>query len=441
MKLLYTTSWYLLPMVLPFLRLSDSTTRFGTYDTISREANLDDAWHASRSDLENSRNSDSCPELYQRFSKEHTYCRKSTCNVLDKGVSKEEKEIILGIHNNFRSKLATGRETTCHQLPSAANMMEMEWDEELARIAQAHANLCVFNHDESNDRAVENFPVGQNMVYTTSSKKNWRAIESWYKEEVCFYTPDIVPSFRSGEYNHFSQVTWANTWKVGCGYAEYNDGGKKKGLYTCNYGPEGNFRERPHYVAGEPCSQCPKNTECSTSYAGLCKSKTEDGPQMNRPSSNDYILYCDFSDDDPSECSSVGVKGSRNFSTRHIYGGNYKTVVLNGGESVEIDVGWAQDKKGICPFLYLRFGPNNAKDTKSSSLTLAFYTSPGAPVLTTALNVPESMKNSFTIRGMHMKFGGKLKSVFTYKANEGAAPQYIDIKAFGITRGPCQTSF
>ena len=31
--------------------------------------------------------------------------------------------------------------------PGAANMMELQWDEELARLAQAHADQCKFRSD------------------------------------------------------------------------------------------------------------------------------------------------------------------------------------------------------------------------------------------------------------------------------------------------------
>ena len=31
--------------------------------------------------------------------------------------------------------------------PSASDMLELEWDEELAWLAQAHADTCSFGHD------------------------------------------------------------------------------------------------------------------------------------------------------------------------------------------------------------------------------------------------------------------------------------------------------
>lgn len=53
---------------------------------------------------------------------------------------------IVDTHNNFRNLIASGNETRLG-FPSAANMLKMEWDNELAYVAQAHANQCKFEHD------------------------------------------------------------------------------------------------------------------------------------------------------------------------------------------------------------------------------------------------------------------------------------------------------
>lgn len=40
---------------------------------------------------------------------------------------------------------------------------------------------------------------------------------------------------------------------------------------VCNYGPAGNIPGEVVYKDGEPCSECPEGTECSTQYIGLCE--------------------------------------------------------------------------------------------------------------------------------------------------------------------------
>ena len=43
-------------------------------------------------------------------------------------------------HNKLRSKVARGLTKTKH--PPAGDMMELEWDDELAFVAQRHADQC-----------------------------------------------------------------------------------------------------------------------------------------------------------------------------------------------------------------------------------------------------------------------------------------------------------
>lgn len=63
----------------------------------------------------------------------------------------------LGVHAGVRSI----QFTVC-SLISASNMMYMEWDDELAEVAQTHADLCVFEHDCRGCRQ-----VGTNQLYIT----------------------------------------------------------------------------------------------------------------------------------------------------------------------------------------------------------------------------------------------------------------------------------
>ena len=58
--------------------------------------------------------------------------------------------------------------------------------------------------------------------------------------------------------------------QVGCGAASYKDGKWFTTLYTCNYGPGGNFIRGEMYKAGRACSECPSGTSCSKDFPGLC---------------------------------------------------------------------------------------------------------------------------------------------------------------------------
>ncbi|KAH8023011.1 hypothetical protein HPB51_009615 [Rhipicephalus microplus] len=82
------------------------------------------------------RNVNRCPNM------DPLRCRQppTTCEPVHSGIDDADKEVILSAHNRYRSRIATGNYS---KLPHASNMLEMEWDDDLARIAQDDANLCV----------------------------------------------------------------------------------------------------------------------------------------------------------------------------------------------------------------------------------------------------------------------------------------------------------
>ncbi|XP_035223179.1 CRISP/Allergen/PR-1-like, partial [Stegodyphus dumicola] len=159
------------------------------------------------------------------------------------------------------------------------------WDPELEAIAQKHAESCVFEHDCSDCRRVERFSVGQNIVI----KKNSEAIESadwqWMVkslyDEVSSFNKTYMKAYSGGNgFGHFSQIIWATTHKIGCGWVLYKDGNWYSSYFVCNYGPAGNVNGGEVYKPGETCSACPENSCCDSScsksgltaeYPGLCK--------------------------------------------------------------------------------------------------------------------------------------------------------------------------
>lgn len=212
-------------------------------------------------------------------------------HTLDRGITEEEKHGIVEIHNKLRALLARGEEKRGRPgpQPEAADMEEMEWDPELATVAQRHADQCVFDHDCSECRSVERWGVGQNLyIYKQSLRlpaKNWRrAVTDWYDEVRLFSRKHVKPFQFSAAIGHFSQLVWAQTSKVGCGSTSYREGKWFSTLYTCNYGPNGNFIRGEMYKSGRRCSACPSGTSCSSSYPGLCSQTT--APQFSTPRPN-----------------------------------------------------------------------------------------------------------------------------------------------------------
>ncbi|CAO2581649.1 Glioma pathogenesis-related protein 1 [Lemmus lemmus] len=162
-------------------------------------------------------------------------------------------------HNQRRSKVN----------PTARNMMYMSWDPELARIAKMWTKVCQFEHNprlksrlHPNFTAVgENIWTGSLTLFSVSS-----AISSWY-DEIKYY------NFRTGRCTgvcgHYTQVVWADSYKVGCA------------VQFCPRGPStnclllhrGNYLTLP-YKQGTTCSDCPKDDRCLNN---LCINPRRDG--------------------------------------------------------------------------------------------------------------------------------------------------------------------
>jgi len=235
---------------------------------------------------------------YCKLCSDHTLCKydgkinsKNCENTIEGnmkyGVDDEDKKFIVNEHNKWRRIIAKGEDDRIG-MKSAADMMEMEWDDELAKIAQAWANQCTWSHDKCrtpltnsiNDRCFKS--GGQNNYINTGTMPYWKsAIWAWYIE-IKDYHRDSVDEFKSvmgiGQKSnkvigHFTQLIWAKTWKVGCGFTAYkavkpfNRFGPR-GIYICNYAPGGNYKTKEVYKTGTPCSACPENAKCND---GLCK--------------------------------------------------------------------------------------------------------------------------------------------------------------------------
>ncbi|KAJ8914607.1 hypothetical protein NQ315_017312 [Exocentrus adspersus] len=196
-----------------------------------------------------------------------------------------EKRYILDIHNDIRNHVASGQETkgVLGNQPPAADMLLLEWDEELAEIAQRWADQCIsvnatVQHDRC--RKTERFEVGQNIVTAITTDKELPELSvlilNWYKQ-VMYVVPSDVDEFLGiwrGRYliGQYTQLVWAKTRYVGCAAAAFKENIEDK-LYdvrlVCNYGPGGNIAGQAVYQRGQPCSKCPQKV-CDRTRSNLC---------------------------------------------------------------------------------------------------------------------------------------------------------------------------
>uniref|UniRef100_A0A5F5PGP9 GLI pathosis related 1 n=1 Tax=Equus caballus TaxID=9796 RepID=A0A5F5PGP9_HORSE len=162
------------------------------------------------------------------------------------------------MHNKFRSEVQ----------PTASDMLYMTWDPGLAQIAKSWARNCQFSHNtrlkpphklHPNFTSLgENIWTGSLSLFSVSS-----AVTAWYNESK-FY--DFKTRKCSKVCGHYTQVVWADSYKVGCavqfclkvsGFEGLSNGAH----FICNYGPAGNYFTWP-YKEGSTCSACPNNDVC-----------------------------------------------------------------------------------------------------------------------------------------------------------------------------------
>jgi len=204
-------------------------------------------------------------------------------------LSDDVKQYVLGLHNDFRSQVATG---AISGQPSAANMQKMEWDESIAKFAQEHANTCSMGHRAENNRDLEPFgTTGENiamggifegMASDDDLKKQFQqSVGPTNNEDPMWWGwSDEYRSFNfasngcDATCGHYTQVAWAGSNKLGCGIAQCSGVADQfmtdLGYFVvCNYIPAGNMNNGIPYEEGQQCSACPAEAN-SCSDNGLC---------------------------------------------------------------------------------------------------------------------------------------------------------------------------
>jgi hypothetical protein len=185
-------------------------------------------------------------------------------------VSEEARQALLEKHNALRAQV----DTPC----TAADMMQLAWDDTLAAESQAYAEQCVWAHDTERNQANgwgENLAMSTESSFTTDTLTNF--VQMWYEEVVDADWTDagIVPKVYASlnecqspdsekcQIGHYTQVVWAATTHVGCGVAQCGDGWLMGagGVYlVCKYSPPGNLGGpgglTPAYLQGSPCATC-----------------------------------------------------------------------------------------------------------------------------------------------------------------------------------------
>ncbi|CAN8017334.1 unnamed protein product [Ixodes persulcatus] len=206
-------------------------------------------------------------------------------------VSPSEVERIVALHNDLRNDLASGNMAG---FPSAANMLRLEYDGELAQLAQIHSQSCQFQHGCVGCGRIGKY-LGQNLFL--SPRGNWeQAIMTWWNEHRRTNSFTIYNYQFSPLNGHFTQMAWAKNIKIGCGATDCHQLGGARYM-VCHYIPGGNMVGQPVYERGTPCSKCPELSTCGDVKGeavspSLCRITGLGNPVWNRSvSKEDFSRY------------------------------------------------------------------------------------------------------------------------------------------------------
>jgi len=210
------------------------------------------------------------------------------CNKWEGEITTDDLMRVINLHNEKRNLIATGEiskgipdNLRAEKFPFATNMLQMYWNHKLAEKAQEIANRCKFEHSDVTERVVSSYPVGENLAQEYQNnfqpEMNWsRAIEVWWKQHSTYLkdggSVDYFKKKSVEKSGSFSQMIWANTFMVGCGFAQYREESKYYNLYVCHYGPIGNIVNLPvYYSSAFRLNRCPPGTEPNKqNFKGLC---------------------------------------------------------------------------------------------------------------------------------------------------------------------------
>lgn len=185
------------------------------------------------------------------------------------------KEFVDG-HNIRRQRVARG---AVPQQPTAANMIYMVWDEELAEKAARWAENGIFGHNPVKTVGSQRWgQIGENVFIKTLPRPFYvpvipnilEALDSWFDEHANYgFEPYSLATPRP--IGHYTQMVWAESTHVGCGISQKKENGWTTTLIVCNYAPTGNFLGQvPYYSNGAAGYLRCVNRTCRRPYGYYC---------------------------------------------------------------------------------------------------------------------------------------------------------------------------
>ncbi|XP_019483684.1 PREDICTED: cysteine-rich secretory protein 1 [Hipposideros armiger] len=163
-----------------------------------------------------------------------------------------QREIVT-LHNTLRRGV----------VPSASNMLKMNWNEEAAQNARNLSQYCDLVESNALKRRITNTFCGENKQLTSYLISWSNVIEIWYNESKYFKHGEWPSEDEGKTVDHYTQLVWATSYLIGCGVSLCCKRITPQYLYVCHYCHEGNEPDKKNepYQKGSPCGDCPYNCE------------------------------------------------------------------------------------------------------------------------------------------------------------------------------------
>ncbi|XP_065362988.1 antigen 5 like allergen Cul n 1-like [Calliphora vicina] len=190
------------------------------------------------------------------------------------------KQVLVDAHNEKRNLIAGGGDAN-HS--PACRMATMEWDDELAAIAELNVKQCQMNHDRCRNTDAFKY-AGQNLAWmgffgdVVDADKMKESVEMWFsevKDSQQSYIDSYPNGYSGPAIGHFTVMMADRNIRVGCAASTYSPAGQpyKAYLVACNYATT-NMINFPIYAS---CNQA--GTSCTTGtnpkYPNLCSASEE----------------------------------------------------------------------------------------------------------------------------------------------------------------------
>ncbi|KAI6212629.1 SCP domain-containing protein [Aphelenchoides besseyi] len=177
----------------------------------------------------------------------------------------------LNAHNILRSIVARGQAVNKNGtfLPNATNIYQLTYSKLVESYAIEKANSCQWNHTYVNGTSNNLYVFGSTSGFSSPEIALNQSVYSWYQELKDDGQSSLT--LDSTNYNHFTEVVWANVKEIGCAVANcpkmagVDFGANYKYTFVvCDYANKaGNVLGQNIYEAGTSCSNCPSGSTCN----------------------------------------------------------------------------------------------------------------------------------------------------------------------------------